>query len=443
MTAISSLILIFLFLYFIVPPLMYPKIHQGVRVQGVDLSGRSLEEAKLLLAAWQQERQHKTMTLYFDEKIYQLEATKIDIDMDSDDVIAAAWNYGREGAWWERITKIRAAAKHPYDISLAIKYNEVKLSQRIAEWQKAIERPAHNATVSMITGNVIPEQQGYRLEVATLRQLIVQFFSQVGEGQIPLPVTILSPKVTAADLASMGLHEVVSIYTTTFNREDVNRVANIKLATRKANGHILYPGEIFSFNDIVGPREKSYGFKEAMEIVDGEFVPGVGGGICQLSSTLYNAVILANLEIVERHNHSKALSYVPFGRDATVVFDGLDFKFINNKSEPVMIMAEINGNQLLVGILGEHPLLEKIEIVTINQEEIPPAIIKEADNGLYLGETKLEKNGKPGIALTIMRVVRGKGQRITEEILSKDCYPPEDTLIKVGTKIPPATDQIK
>jgi len=443
MTATSSVIIMLLLLCFVIYSLMYPNIYQGIRVDGVDLSGCSSAQASQLLTAWQQERHNKKIILDFDQQQFKLAATNIDFDVDSSEALDAAWHYGRDGSWWERMKKIRAAQKKPYDISLGIKYDEVKLNHLIEQWQRAIERPARNATISMTTGKVIPDQQGYKLEVDTLRSLILQSLMKSEDVTVVLPVTTVYPEVTVDDLASMGIHEAISAYTTVFNSQDDNRVANIKLAATKVNGYIIYPGKTFSFNDVVGPREKSYGFKEAMEIADGEFVPGIGGGICQLSSTLYNAVILANLDITERYNHSKTLPYVPAGRDATVAFGLLDFKFVNNTPEPLMIAAEVKGNELMVGVFGQHSIAEKVEIISMNQEQILPTIIKQQDDSLYLGETKLEKQGTPGIALTVMRVVRLKGQMIKQEVLSQDRYLGEDTILKIGTKIPPFAETIQ
>jgi vancomycin resistance protein YoaR len=436
MTAISSVILISLMLVFVMPSLSYPKVYKGVTIQGVDLSGRSREEVAQLLSVWQKEYSDKYIMLYYGEMVFKVEGASIDLDIDANRALDAAWSYGRDGTWWERIKKIRIAAQHGYNIPLSIQYNEDKLSNLIAQWQEVIERPARNATLSMITGGLIPEQQGCRLETDALRPLVLQAFMKSEDNSIALPVTALSPNVTITDITNTGIREALSVYTTVFNNEDINRTANIKLAAWKVNGYIIYPGKTFSFNEIVGPREKSYGFKEALEIVNGEFVPGVGGGICQLSSTLYNAVILANLDIVERSNHSKRLSYVPLGRDATVVYGGLDFKFANNTSEPVMIMSEVNGNKLMVGIFGKRRIAETVEIMSVEQEVIPPAIVKKQDDSLYLGEFKIDKQGNPGYAVTTVRVVRLQGQEVKREVLSKDRYLPDNTIVKVGTQIP-------
>ncbi len=280
-------------------------------------------------------------------------------------------------------------------------------------------------------------QQGCILNSDALRPLVLHALVRSERDSIALPVTAIYPSITKDHIANTGIRELISNYTTIVNQNDANRTTNIKVAAGKINGYILYPGKIFSFNKVVGPREKHYGFKEALEIVDGEFVPGIGGGVCQLSSTLYNAVLLANLDIIERYNHSKPLSYVPLGRDATVAFNGLDFRFINNTPDPLVIMAEVADNKLVVGILGKHHIKQSVEIISIGQENVAPAIIKQQDQSLYLGESVIDQRGKPGYVITMVRVVRAEGQEIKREVLSRDHYLPENMIIKVGTQIPP------
>lgn len=414
----------------------YPNVYKGVAVEGVDISGRSREEVAELLATWRKEYHNKSIMVYHDGTKVKVDASSIDLDIDVDTTLDEALRYGRTGSWWERIRKIGTSLQEGYPISLAIKYNKDKLNNLFEEWRGAIERPARNATFSMVAGTIIPQEQGYSLESDALEPLILETFKKPDNNVVTLPVKILYPKITVDDIASTGIKKILSSYTTTFNKQDTNRTANIQLAAWKTNGTILEPGKAFSFNEIVGPREKEYGFKEALEIVDGEFVPGVGGGICQVSSTLYNAAILANLSITERYNHSKPLSYVPLGRDATVAFGTLDFKFVNNTPGPLLIMAEVVGNKLIVGILGQQPLQEKVEIRTQEQEKILPSIIKKQDDSLYIGETLVDKEGKPGYAVTTIRLIQPKEGQIRKEVLSKDIYLADDTVVKVGTKKP-------
>ena len=414
----------------------YPKVYKGVVLEGVDLSGYSREEVVQLLSSWQKEYHNKSIIVYNGDTKSKVDADSIDLDIDVDATLDEAWNYGRRGPWWERIKKIKTGWEEGYPISLSFKYNEVKLNSLIGQWKDMIDRPPRNAVINLWTRKIVPHELGYVLESDALRPMILEAFKKSDSNDITLPIKVIHPKVTMEDITSAGMQEILSSYTTTFNSDDTNRTDNIKLAALKTDGTILYPGKIFSFNEIVGPREKEYGFKEALEIVDGEFVPGVGGGVCQVSSTLYNAVLLANLNIVERYNHSKPLSYVPLGQDATVAYNALDFKFLNNTDGPLLIMTEVEDNKLVVGILGQHSLTEKIEIQHENLQKIPPTIVKKEDANLYLGETQVEQEGKPGYAVTTLRTIWSKGRQISKEVLSKDVYLGEDTIVKVGTKVP-------
>ena len=444
MTAIGILVVGFLGLIFFLSSSFYSKVYKGAVIEGVDVSGYNREEVVELLSAWQSQYHNKSIVVQHGDTKFKVDAANIELDVDVNATLDEVWNYGRRGTWWERLKIIKAGWKEGYPISLAIKYNENKLNGLVDQWKNKIDRPARNAVFNLWTGAVVPHEQGYALEDDILRPLILETFKKSdSNNKIILPVKVIDPKITVDDLANAGIHEMLSSYTTTFKSEDVNRTDNIKLAALKTNGTILYPGSIFSFNEIVGPREKEFGFKEALEIVDGEFVPGIGGGICQVSSTLYNAVLLANLNIVERYNHSKPLSYVPLGRDATVAYDALDFKFVNNTTEPLLIVAEVEGNKLVVGILGQRSLAETVEIKNEQREKIPPAIVKKEDANLYIGETMVEQEGNPSYKVTTVRVVWLKGRQISREVLSKDVYLGEDTIVKVGTKIPPSMEKDK
>lgn len=417
-------------------PLAYDRIYSGVRVDGVEVGGRTREELAQLLMAWGREYRQRSLALYYGDTVFKLEAASLDYEPDVEATVEEVWGVGRQGRWWERLRGIRAAAREGADIPLKIRYNDNKLAALFEQWREQIDRPPRNAALSFAAGGIAPHEQGRRLEVEALKPMIIEALAKPEAGSLPLPVTPLYPEVTVNDIRQTGLKEFWATFATKFDAAEVNRSANIKLSARKVNGHILYPGQIFSFNQIVGPREKAHGFKEALEIMDGEFVPGVGGGVCQVSSTLYNAALLANLKIVERHNHSRPLGYVGLGRDATVAYDILDFRFANNTKSPIMIMAEIQGDRLLVGIVGQQPLAEKVEIAT-EKRVIPPAVVKKQDLSLYLGETKLERQGKPGYEVKAVRVVNADGREISRELLSKDRYLPEDTIVKVGARVPP------
>lgn len=424
--------------------LLAQTVYAGVTVANIEVAGRTRDEVAQMLHVWQKGQKSRPILLSHDTAIFRIEPENIDYTIDPEATADAAWQVGREGSLWQRIKNIRAAHIGGWSIPLKIKYNEDKLDTIIEHLQETVNKPPHNATLSLREGGIVPEVEGCQVDVAALKELIVAEINHSEAGTILLPVKPVYPEITATELAQNGIKELVAVYTTVFNTEDTNRTANVKLSAQKINGRLLYPGQIFSYNDIVGPREKAQGFKEAMEIINGEFVPGVGGGVCQVSSTLYNAVLLAGLTIVDRTNHSKPLSYVALGRDATVVYNVLDFKFMNDSPAPVMIMAETVGNKLNVGIFGQRALDQTIEILTVDQQVIQPAIVKKADPVLPVGESKVEKEGKPGYEVTVVRVIRDNtGKELKREILSRDRYAPDNTVIKTGPAPKPVQSEDK
>lgn len=425
-------------------PLFSQTVYTGVTVANVEVGGKTHEEIAQLLVAWQKDQKARPILLSYENTTFRIEPENLDYSIDAEATTDAVWQFGREGSLWSRLKKIRKAETEGWSIPLKIKYNEDKLNSIVEQLRDTVSRPPRNATLSLQTGVIIPEQDGLELDVAALKELVLLALNRTDSNIVTLPVTSVHPEITANDLENNGIKELVAMYTTLFNTEDINRSANVKLSAQKINGKLLYPGQVFSYNDTVGPREKSQGFKEAMELINGELVPGVGGGVCQVSSTLYNAILLAGLDVVERTNHSKPLSYVPLGRDATVVYNMLDFKFINNSPAPIMIMAETIGNKLIVGVFGQRVLEKNIDIIATQQQVIQPAIIKKADPALMPGETKVEKPGKPGYEVTVMRIIRDNaGKELKREIISQDKYAPDDTLIKFGSETKPVQSEIQ
>lgn len=424
--------------FWLVQPLFAQTVYTGITVGKIEVGGKTRDEVAQLITAWQKKQLSKPILLSYETMTFRIEPENIDYSIDAEATADAVWQYGREGSVWERLKKIRTAKAEGWSIPFVIRYNENKLDGIIEHLQETIDSPPRNATLSLRTGGILQEEEGRQLDIVTLKERVVAALNRADPGSIALPVTPAYPEITAGELAKHGIKELVSVYTTVFNAEDVNRTANIKLSAQKINGKLLYSGQIFSYNDTVGPREKSHGFKEAMEIINGEFVPGIGGGVCQVSSTLYNAVILAGLNIVERTNHSKPLAYVPLGRDATVVYNALDFKFINNSPAPIMIMAETIGNELNIGIFGQRALDKNIDIVIAHQQAIEPAIVKKADSKLAPGQNKVEKPGKPGYEVTVIRIIRDNaGNELKREVLSRDRYAPDNTIIRFGAEPKP------
>ncbi len=230
-----------------------------------------------------------------------------------------------------------------------------------------------------------------------------------------------------------NLFQVISTYTTHFDPQETNRVQNIRIGAEKLTGTVVQPGKVFSFNRVVGPREKERGFKQAPEIVNGEVVDGIGGGVCQVSSTLYNAVLLADLPVLERVNHSRPVSYIDLGRGAAVYEDQLDFKFKNKAENPILIMARITNRQLTISILGRKNR-GQVKIITSSPQVLKPEIKRVVDTDLPRGQKEVVSQGQSGYKVVVRKIVKKEGKVVSKEIISEDIYAPEPQIIKINPK---------
>ncbi|WP_241154341.1 VanW family protein [Staphylospora marina] len=221
-----------------------------------------------------------------------------------------------------------------------------KLRKWLDDVKDQVTVQPQNAKRKKITSQITPEKPGLKMDVKTVESWLLNLGALINKPT-EIPMLEVEPSVTAADLQQVD-QKLIGKYTTRFDPGNVNRTTNIKLASKAIDGLILMPGEVFSFNKVVGPRTAARGYKPAPVIVKGEYSEGIGGGICQVSSTLYNSVDEANLRIVQRRSHSKEVTYVPPGRDATVSWGGPDFKFKNNLNKPVLIRIKISGSRLTV-----------------------------------------------------------------------------------------------
>ena len=167
-----------------------------------------------------------------------------------------------------------------------------------------------------------------------------------------IPLKTLYPKVTTNDIGLDAFPNLLGTFSTYYNAGDTDRTTNLKLAANKINGYVLLPGETFSYNEVVGERTIAAGYREAPTYVNGQVVDGLGGGICQISTTLFNSVLLANLKIEELYNHQFIPSYVGAGRDATVVYGSKDFKFSNSRDYAIKITCSVKGGIAKFNIYG-------------------------------------------------------------------------------------------
>ena len=279
--------------------------------------------------------------------------------------------------------------------------------------------------------NYIESKPGVSLSENDLKKAI-----ENSEGNVVrVPAKITQPETTSEQLNERLLAHELGKYTTDYSSSSADRAYNIKLACEKINGYVLAPGEEFSYNDVVGPRTVERGFRIANVYVGNTTQPGIGGGICQVSSTMYNSVVFADLEVTARRNHTLPVAYVPLGRDATVSYGSTDFKFKNNTSMPIEIRAVAQNGLNTITIVGtdEHPERE-IKITTSQLGTTSPKVVIKKDAELLEGEIKVESKGTNGSSHISYKIVYENGVEISRTQLAKSVYAGKDRVEIHGTK---------
>ncbi len=277
---------------------------------------------------------------------------------------------------------------------------------------------------------IFPHVNGIDFDLEAAREMLKE---EKDEYEIELIIT--EPDITTDELGEEAFPDLLSSFSTKYDASNTNRTTNLELAMAKIDGVVVAAGETFSFNETVGKRTVEAGYKEAGGYAGGKVVQTLAGGICQISSTLYDAVVYANLEIVERHNHMFLAGYVGAGKDATVVYGSLDFQFKNTRSYPIMIKASIGNGVAKIEIYGIKEEVEyDVDIVTTILSYTSYDVEYEEDSTLEEGTQKVTQSGMNGCKSITYKVLKLNGTEVSRTVLSSDTYDPLDEIITVGTK---------
>ena len=296
---------------------------------------------------------------------------------------------------------------------------------------------AVSATVSKEDGTtIIPEKLGVQFDIEEARSII-------GDGSqesYEIPITTTEANVTAAELEEVLFRDTLASTSTSLDESNVPRTNNVRLAAAAINGTILNPGDEFSYNDVVGERTTERGYQSAGAYSGNEIIDEVGGGVCQPSSTLYMAVLRADLEVTQRVNHSFTVSYTPLGEDATVSWGGPDFCFRNNTAYPVKITAVQSGGQLTMTIVGTKTSDKTVTTRTEVLETYSPERIEKQDSSLKAGETRVDVSGITGYSTRTYKVITENG-KTTEVLANTSNYNKRDEVVSVGVEQSAQTEE--
>ena len=321
--------------------------------------------------------------------------------------------------------KLRLMDFTPYDVSTELTETPAIDIDKIAA--EVIGDPV-NATVNKEDGkSIVSGKPGVQFDVDKAREII-------GDGSketYTIPVTVTQPTVTDDDLKEKLFRDTLAQTATNLDEGNTARTNNVRLAAKAINGTILNPGDEFSYNGVVGERTEARGYKPAHAYSGGKIIDEFGGGVCQPSSTLYMAVLRADLEVVERYNHSYTVSYTPLGEDATVDYGNLDFRFRNNTNYPVKILAQQTGGQMIMTLIGTKTSDKTVKTRTEVLETYTPQTIEKVDNSMASGQSRVETTGITGYSTRTYKVITENG-KTTEVLANTSRYDKRDKVVYVG-----------
>lgn len=410
-------------------------IYEGVTVGTISVGGLSVDEAKNKISiAFKDQMAQSSMTIKYQDEMWTIAPQDIEISINPDDLAMQAHNVGRTGTFFKIIQERYLAVHSGYNIPLTKNYNQKYLYAILNNVAKSINRNPQNASLEYNNGviRIVPETWGQKVNMLESFTSITDQLQSSILFSSELIVDGESPTIMTQDFA--GIDSLIGEYTTQFDPNDTKRYKNVVIASKNINNTLVRSGEVFSFNQSVGLRIPEYGYNEAPVMIDGKLSLDWGGGVCQVSSTLYNAALLSDMEIIERTSHYRPPNYVPLGQDATVADNLLDFRFKNNTPYNIYITSEIVNNQITISIFGQSiPDHIDIRIESTTKNLGYNTVIKQ-DNTLALGTETIKSAGQHGFEVATYRVKLANGHEISREALSSDFFKPEDRVIHIGTK---------
>ena len=412
------------------------EFHYGVYVDDISLGGLTMDQALAKVKLAQEKLVHETsVRLYYEDQEVMLPLSACTVSFDTEAVLEQAMMVGRQGEDAAQNREyVAQLPANPVKLQTNISVDPTALQSVCVEFARSIECEAQDALVLGFDGSLpegerwitVPEVTGRRVDLDAMWALVDESFGSGSFDPVCMPVEYTEPAVTLDSL--MVDKQLIASFSSRMSRDE-NRITNIRLACQSINGTVLQPGEEFSFNDVVGARTAERGYKEAGVIVGGDRLDnGLGGGICQVSGTLFNAVVMSDLEIVTRYTHSYELSYLTRGRDATVDYGRKDFVFRNSSDKPVTIAMFLDEENLEVyaqvyGYARTDGVTIDIRVETLSEPEPPEGTLYEKLSTLNSGETTVVR-ARRGVVSQSYKVYYKDGQVLREEALFRDSYPP-------------------
>jgi len=410
-------------------------IYPGVSINNVDVGSLTMEEGKekLLKELWLKE-DNKKVSIEVENFKYITNYHDLGVRFNIEEGLKDAFEYGKNLNFFLKHKIIHDPEKVNFNTNLYI--DEKVVESIISNLESKVNVKPINAELKHFGGGVFKvtaERNGKKLNSMELKKAIYDEVNKTLEEDVVIrgSAQVIFPKITEEELKV--INSKISTFSTFLGDSSEARKNNIKIATDTINGTILMPGDIFSFNNIVGKSTSEKGYKGAKIIVGDEFVDGIGGGICQVSTTLYNTIINSELTIIERRNHSQAISYVPIGQDAMIFYGASDLKFLNDTEFPIYIEGYANDSKITFNLYSDKELsLKTYKLESKIVKTLKPRINITYDPTLPKGAMITEKEGKLGYEIELYKYTYVNNSLVGKELVSKSRYSSKAKYIRAG-----------
>lgn len=406
-------------------------IYKGVTIDGYDVNDKTMEQAlNYIKAKKESEIKEKSMNLIYGKKVYKIDLEKIGFSYDYNKAVKTAFKLGRQGNLINRLRDIMKI-KNGIEVPLESSYQYEKIENIVNNISQEINMDSVDAILNFNKGKITIDDEviGNKLKKDELISKIEENIFILRD--IYIPVENIQPILTKDFLSR--INGIIGEFTTSFKGSSRGRIENIRLSANAISNKLILPGEELSYNNLTGPRSSQSGYQEANVIIGGELTPGLGGGVCQTSTTMYNALLLSDVTILERHPHSIPANYVPYGQDAAVAYGYLDLKFRNDFDFPIYTYAKILGDSLYVYIYGDTK--SKDYTVKIKPEIVERifANTEEIFDGTLLPGTKIDvQKGRTGYKVNTYKSIIKDGKVISKKQITTDHYRKKDYIYKIG-----------
>lgn len=413
-------------------------IYPGMRIQGIDLSGKTKEEAvKIIDQNYKANMEQKKIVVKAGGKNYDINYKDLSLKFDYEKTVDDVLKEGKNNSTFEKFKMIKNGEVKDHEIKFT--YDVKPIDEKINAIANELNKPKTEATISGYGGNfnITPEQVGSKLDTENLKAEITNKMtkSSASEKEVVVEGKMVEDKPTITKDELAKIDTLISTYSTNYSTSNYNKSVNIELGASTVNGTLLMPGEKFSFNTIVGDTTPDKGYMSGIEIVGDKLETGYGGGICQVSTTLHNAVLRMGILPDSRYNHNLKVDYVPLGLDATISYGGVDYIFTNSTKYPIYIEGVAGGGTVTFNMYSNSAVKtsKRYEFTSEEYETIPTTTEYKDDATLAAGKEEEMQAGAIGHKARVYRLTYENETLINTELIYNDTYQPLPKIIRRGT----------